>query len=425
MFNMGGPIKQGIMHGIREPYKHGGPTGTGLVGDQRYPKTDGREHHLAFIPPILAGIATAARVAAPWALRAFGTTTPASITRGAKFLGRSKAGKAALKKLRKEDPNIAGPFQQVNITPEKFNPNWLGRDPLVQSLGWAGKTLTSGPAKSIAGKAVQFGTAPSTLIGGLWFANGRWFNKKGKELDPDSAEVATAKAKGGGKDYGPYKKGPPTITASAREAKAKADKEKRINDLLDTMGYDKARKNAAYDALIDAGRMVSERGTLDPKNIGRELIDPIVAATSARFDKPQQIREAVGLMKVKADIAKDMSAEKDALDKLYKQTQIAGAQKALEGDTLEDTASALFTRHGSWPSGEKLANLARNKGITITEVVDTSTEATGLKDIGDPVDFMESKVQELREGGTEIPPGNYVVDDAIIIIDSEGNVSRR
>ena len=23
MFNMGGPIKQGIMHGIREPYKHG------------------------------------------------------------------------------------------------------------------------------------------------------------------------------------------------------------------------------------------------------------------------------------------------------------------------------------------------------------------------------------------------------------------
>ena len=24
MFNMGGPIKQGVMHGIREPKKHGG-----------------------------------------------------------------------------------------------------------------------------------------------------------------------------------------------------------------------------------------------------------------------------------------------------------------------------------------------------------------------------------------------------------------
>ena len=50
MFNMGGPIKEGIMHGIREPHKHGGPTGTGLVGDQRYPKTDGREHHWLNIP---------------------------------------------------------------------------------------------------------------------------------------------------------------------------------------------------------------------------------------------------------------------------------------------------------------------------------------------------------------------------------------
>ena len=37
MFRYGGPIKEGVMHGIREPKKHGGPTGTGLVGDQRYP----------------------------------------------------------------------------------------------------------------------------------------------------------------------------------------------------------------------------------------------------------------------------------------------------------------------------------------------------------------------------------------------------
>ncbi len=50
MFRYGGPIKEGVMHGIREPKRNGGsmgndPTGTGLVGDQRYPKTDGREHH--------------------------------------------------------------------------------------------------------------------------------------------------------------------------------------------------------------------------------------------------------------------------------------------------------------------------------------------------------------------------------------------
>ncbi len=45
MFNMGGPIKQGIMTGIREPYAGGGRAA--LVGNPVYPKTGGREHHLA------------------------------------------------------------------------------------------------------------------------------------------------------------------------------------------------------------------------------------------------------------------------------------------------------------------------------------------------------------------------------------------
>ena len=45
MFKYGGPIKEGVMHGM----KNGGTAGVGhgLVGDQRYPKTGGREHHLA------------------------------------------------------------------------------------------------------------------------------------------------------------------------------------------------------------------------------------------------------------------------------------------------------------------------------------------------------------------------------------------
>ena len=54
MFNMGGPIKEGVMHGIREPYKGG--TQAALVGNPVYPKTGGREHHMA---------AKVAQVAAP------------------------------------------------------------------------------------------------------------------------------------------------------------------------------------------------------------------------------------------------------------------------------------------------------------------------------------------------------------------------
>ena len=62
---MGGPIKEGIMHGIREPKKDGGTPGVGygLVGDKRYPKTGGREHHWAFLPWLIGAGGTALRTA--------------------------------------------------------------------------------------------------------------------------------------------------------------------------------------------------------------------------------------------------------------------------------------------------------------------------------------------------------------------------
>ena len=72
------------------------------------------------------------------------------------------------------------------------------------------------------------------------------------------------------------------------------------------MGYDRSKKTAVADALIDASKIVSDRGTLETKNITRDLINPIIQATSKRFDKPEQIREAVGLMSVKAAIQKDL-----------------------------------------------------------------------------------------------------------------------
>ena len=51
MFNMGGPIKQGVMNGIREPKKHGGKML--LVGQhpKEFQDKSGREKH--FLPVLL------------------------------------------------------------------------------------------------------------------------------------------------------------------------------------------------------------------------------------------------------------------------------------------------------------------------------------------------------------------------------------
>ena len=421
MFNMGGPIKQGIMTGIREPYKHGGPTGTGLVGDQRYPQTGGREHHAVMIPPILAGIATAARAAAPWAARM-----------GARYLPKIKRlfGKTAPGKTKQVYTGYSeyGPATYKTVTtPGKFTPNWLGRDPLIQGANWARKSIFNPTTGGLAAKAARVVASPSTVvIGGLWYANGKWFNKKGEELDPKSTEVANAKDKAGGppgggdrgmKGTGEWFKKEEAI---AREAKAKADKEKRIADLLDTMGYDKARKNAAYDALIDAGRMVSERGTLDPKNIGRELIDPIVAATSARFDKPQQIREAVGLMKVKADIAKQLEdpqvAEqrrlnieiaKKGLNVPFSDQKIV-ARKTMTGQTAFDTAA-------SSTSDNFIGNIIPNADWVKIKA-DIKEKSGAMDDITIITKWTNETIK-----GKDVPDGDYTVGDALVTI-QEGQV---
>jgi len=412
MFNMGGPIKQGIMHGIREPYKHGGQAA--LVGNPVYPKTGGREHHFAVtsIPPLLAAMGR-------YALRPFGKYVAKQIAKRGVTSPAQGVIRSGLGRTRTMKPGETY-LNTLTQGSEKFQPNILGRaflrDPITGRLisgrgyiGAAGKKIGS-----VAKGAVTTPTGLATTGSLAYMFRPDGTPKTTEELKEDNV------IRKGDKDYGPYKKGPPTITQEQRDAKAKADKEKRINDLLETMGYDKARKNAAYDALIDAGRMVTERGSLRAKDIGRELIDPIIAATSARFDKPEQIREAVGLMQTKADIQKEMNKEETALANQAKRAQIAVAEKTLAGNTLEETAEALYTRHGSWPSGEKLANLARNKGIAITEVVDTAGE-----EVGDAVEYMEGRVKKFRDQGIEIPPGNYVVDKSIIIIDSEGNVSRR
>ena len=79
MFNMGGPIKQGIMHGIREPYRGGGAA---LVGNPVYPRTGGREHHNLWLKAgqgvgrTLPHIRRAGRTFKDCASRTFGSTGP-------------------------------------------------------------------------------------------------------------------------------------------------------------------------------------------------------------------------------------------------------------------------------------------------------------------------------------------------------------
>jgi len=399
MFNMGGPIKQGIMDGIREPYAGGGRAA--LVGNPVYPQTGGREHHFAAkviqvaAPRIIPRVMPHLRRGWGALKNIFGKTKPATTRQ--KYHGYMEYGK---------------PIYRPEKVPGGFVPKpWLERDPIWKGGKWVKGALTGPTAKGIGQKIVRGAATPTGALTAAGLTYGLWPDKIKEPTDLIEDNVVRK----GDKDYGPYTKGAPTITASAREEKAKADKEKRINALLDTMGYDKSRKDAAYNALIDAGRMVSERGTLEAKNIGRELIDPIVAATSARFDKPQQIREAVGLMKVKADIAEQME---DPQVKELRTKQLAIADKTLAGANFKEVITNKIIK-GEEPTGSTLASILRATEGIDAKVIDSAKKPQGK----DALDWVTEIVKKSHEEGTPHPAGTFVVSNRVLIIDEQGNVT--
>jgi hypothetical protein len=407
MFNMGGPIKQGIMHGIREPYAGGGKAA--LVGNPVFPKDrTGRAHH-AIQVPIGMGIMAGAKAIGPWAARMgsrylpkikrlFGTTSPGKTTQA--YTGYSEYGPATYKTV---------------TAPGKFNPNWLGRDPIVRTVGAAGKAIFNPTVGGWAGTAARFATSPSTVIGGVvWYL---WPDGTQRKTPPPGNMIGAGPLHGVTDPTATVPE--PTVKSQAeKDAFAKSQREKRVNKYLDMMGYDRSKKMAVADALIDASRIVSERGTLDPKNITQELINPVIQATSKRLDKPQQIREAVGLMATKAEIEKDLSAETDALAKTLKTEQIEGLRRQAKESTIAGDVRAYNTKHGKLPTGTNLAEIARLRGLEIEGVPNTTEVKKWMKSKNkDEIDYLT----ELTTT-TEIDPGAYVVNNRILIVDENNTV---
>ena len=239
-----------------------------------------------------------------------------------------------------------------------------------------------------------------------------------------------------------------TSTAESRAAFANKQRQDRVNKYLDMMGYDRSKKTAIGDALIDASKIVSDRGTLDRKNITRDLINPIIQATSKRFDKPEQIREAVGLMMTKADLEKEMYQSKPG-------TQLKAAQDYVSefGGSMANAYKQLgLTKKGGFT--ESLGALSKQYGktgmnnqdviienIKFQKADDPSFDIDSIKVIGDN-DMLE-KVQDdeqfvsvtdsiLRHpkankeiDGQIVPiPGIYIMGNAVVEVTENGNVKR-
>ena len=459
MFRYGGPIKEGVMNGIREPKKHGGsmspnegPRRAALVGDPNFPQTDGRAHHVA---PIVYGAGLGLLRAAPIALRY-----------GRQGVGLAKRGIGAIKGLFGKNKPFQGPVgssttgpttvvrggQRVpgasgSYSPVSFKPGATTASPTGPAMGEAFVTNPFGTYLSgtMSGKLVSglYKGATSPTAAGLTQKAGKaiWSVAKdpltiasaGFYFYPDGTPKPdeVLETQGQKPELGLEK----LLETSVKNGAAKnentlnkADKRKtqveKYRDIMDIKGMN---KDAAYNSLIAASQAVSEEGDFKGSLKDGSLINKIIQSTSKAFDKPKATKDAIDTLILKGEITKDINASdpKSAADLAYKQAATTKINKELN-PTFATLKSAYLKDNKGQPGIDAAANdFSTNNGQTfrgnIIPKADFSEILTDIKknskgDIDDITIIANWTQETINKSEKNIPDGTYTVGDRIVTI---------
>jgi len=427
MFRYGGPIKEGVMNGIREPKRNGGsmannegPRRAALVGNPIYPQIDGRTNHVVpavigaglAMPIIGAGIRAAARPFGQFVMR----QVPRLLKSGKPMLDKKGVQKFYAAN-NKKNPAVQG-----------FDTNAVGgffaRDPVVSGTGKVISGLLSPTTGGYIQKGARLVFSPTGIATGLIYSNGKYFNKDtGKEEPKPDGDIKlgdTIDIKGGGADTEPR-----VLSEAEKEAATIASRKKQMDMYKEIMDIKGMKKDATYKALIDASQLITAEGDFKGSIKDGSLIAKLIGAADKRFDKVSDTETALRSLVAKGEITKDMNKEDKALTNELTRKRIEVADKQLSGDTfLEKVEKFTLSTKGTPPSGAALANLMRTSKIPVSEVADTTEVLNWLgKNKGkDEIDYIVDQVKVGITNGNPLDPGVYVVRDRIVIIDENGNV---
>jgi len=422
MFRYGGPIKEGVMHGIREPKRNGGsmmgndegPRRAALVGNPIYPQgPDGRTGH--FIPIAIGlGLRGAAGVAARAAARK-------AAARGAGTMGTGG--------VRGQVPAIFKPGATAAGAGTPAAPGFLKSlfldDPLVKAARYGYKALTGAGAKSFGQKAVRFAISPSSIIAGTAY----YMWPDGKERPEPPPEGLGGKKPGENSDMYQNKKPLTEAEIEAAEAAARKKKMDSYREIMDIKGMN---KDAAYKSLIDASQIIADNGNLKEGIKDGSLISRLTAAASKRFDKPRATEDALSSLLVKSKIESDLRSEQggplmqQAKD-LVNAGGAANIQEAMEylskKPSVTDVAMDYAKKLGKGFIDENVATLSMQKEFgerptpVITEkLLEEYKKADGFTTVIDL--FEKLKVQK------KLGEGYYVIGGNGFSIDAQGNTKQ-
>jgi len=450
MFRYGGPIKEGVMSGIREPKKDGGPAGMGLVGDQRYPKTDGREHHAFFLAAPAAytagrmALMRAAPVAARYAKQGLGAIRnmfakpvgvqgpTGTVTQGGLNVARTKgripgaSGSYSPINITRSPSTVTGsgaPMTQTGLVPTRFG-SYLEGTASGQLAKGLYKGATSAKAAGITqkvGKGVwKVAKDPITIASAAYY-----FYPDGTPKAEEELEMQGPPPPGGLNKLlnDTDQKGAPGSGAELSPKERRASQVEKYRDIMDIKGMN---KEAAYDSLIAASQAVNQAGG-DLKGSIKDgsLINQIIQSTSKAFDKPKKTKDAIDTLILKGEIEKDIKASDPSAKLLnqYRLKQMEKIDKDLNTGFAEAKIAASKNLSGQ-AAIDAAASVASDnyKGniITKSQLTDVMEAAKGSGEISEQ-DIIISATQEIIKG-KDLPDGDYTVGDVLVTI-TEGQVT--
>ncbi len=433
MFRYGGPIKQGIMDGMREPKKDGkivgGKQSPLLAGAHPLKDAEGREHH--FLPALYAAGLGALR-AAPLVYRGFKASrffAPGNLGFKGRLKdlvlgsGRFRDTTKFVKDADKVVPRRPGGPQYIPVKPETTKLGLLEslKDPRRLGAAIGEYPILTASIPSLATSAATIG-GPLALAGAKGFANflvpGQRFDPFGPEKEKPPTSDGTGLQRGDTKDKnvgditGTTKPGEAGGTTVKSDAEKQQINEDRIQETKEKyyklMGIDKMNKDAVYDSLIDASKIVSEEGA-DLKGSIRSgnLQNRVIQAISANLDKSADLKKQIDAAVLKGEIEKDIkrSDPETALNRQYREAQIALANKQIEGPSAADVMSKATIDGKNLVTSNTLTQVLSGFGKDVDYTFSDSEYEKWQKNNKD-----KDEINYLQENYSTLDDGLYVVN---------------
>ena len=262
---------------------------------------------------------------------------------------------------------------------------------------------------------------------GVNYLLGTEFGKNKGQKDIELVEGSMTRGTGSPKNIGEVS------TDTDKKVRTDAEKsrinEDRINETKQKyyklMGLDNMRKDAVYDSLIDASRIVSEEGAdLKGSIKSGSLQNRLIQAIGKNLDKSADLKKAIDSAVLKGEIQKDINLTKpsafaEQVEYLRNNPNDPLARK-LSGVTSVADNIASIAAEGKTLTSDTVGRLVGAKGENVEGIIkDDKYQKWEKNNEGkDEIDYLQDVYK-----GKKLDKGIYIINKKAFRIDADGEVN--